>query len=88
MWTTHLHHGVPGAVVSQLLQPGDEALAGLTVDAARLHHGLALLHELDDSDFTGSIKTLIEIFEVQKKVAREQKPGQTQMEHFHPEIVL
>lgn len=43
MWT-HLHHGVPGAVVSQLLQPGGEALAGLTVDAARLHHGLALFH--------------------------------------------
>lgn len=43
-WSTHLHHGVPGAVVSQLLQPGGEALAGLTVDAARLHHGVALLH--------------------------------------------
>lgn len=62
MWTTHLHHGVPGAVVSQVLQPGDEALAGLTVDAARLHHGLALFHELGDSELTGSIKTFIEIF--------------------------
>lgn len=47
MQITHLHHGIPGTVVSQLSQPVDEALAGLTVDPVGLHHGLALLHELD-----------------------------------------
>lgn len=45
--TTHLHHGVPGAVLAQLPQPVDEALAGLAVDPAGLHHGLALLHQLE-----------------------------------------
>lgn len=44
---THLHHGVPGAVVSQLPQPVDEALAGLAVGPAGLHHGLALFHQLE-----------------------------------------
>lgn len=44
--SAHLHHGVPGTVVSQLSQPVDEALAGLAVDPARLHHGLALFHKL------------------------------------------
>lgn len=42
----HLQHGVPGAVVSQLPQPVDEAPAGLAVDPAGLHHGLALFHQL------------------------------------------
>lgn len=46
MLSTHLHHGVPGTVVSQLSQPVDKALAGLTVDPAGLHHGLALFHKL------------------------------------------
>lgn len=35
--------------MSQLPQPVDEALAGLAVDPAGLQHGLALLHELDNT---------------------------------------
>lgn len=42
----HLHHAVPGAVVSQVSEAADEALAGLAVDSARLQHGLALFHKL------------------------------------------
>lgn len=46
----HLHHLVPGAVVSQLPEAVDEALAGLAVDPACLQHGLALFHQLDDTN--------------------------------------
>lgn len=48
--TTHLHHAVSGALVSELPQAVDEALAGLAVDPARLHHGMALFHKLDDTN--------------------------------------
>lgn len=37
-------------MVSQLPHAVDEALAGLTVDPARLQHGLALFHKLDDTN--------------------------------------
>lgn len=46
MWSTHLHHLVPGALVAQLPQAVDKALAVLAVDPAGLQHGLALLHQL------------------------------------------
>lgn len=46
----HLHHLVPGALVSQIPEAVDEALAGLAVDPARLQHGLALFHELENRD--------------------------------------
>lgn len=51
-WTccSHLHHEVPGALVSQLPEAGDEALAGLAVGPARLQHGLALFHKLHDAN--------------------------------------
>lgn len=49
--TTHRHHAVPGAtLVSELPEAVDEALAGLAVDPARLHHGMALFHKLDDTN--------------------------------------
>lgn len=50
MRSFHLHHLVPGAVVTQLPQAVHKALAGLAVDPARLQHGLALFHKLDDAD--------------------------------------
>lgn len=42
--TAHLHHVVPGALVSELPQAVDKALAGLAVDPACLHHGMALFY--------------------------------------------
>lgn len=45
--SSHLHHVLPGAVVSQLPEAVDEALAGLAVDSACLQHGLALFHKLE-----------------------------------------
>lgn len=70
----HLHHGVPRAVVSQLPQPVDEALAGLTVGPAGLHHGLALLHQLDHS-VTGLERLL-------RSEAAETQPTQTESLHL------
>ena len=46
MSSSHLHRLVPGALMSQLPEAVDEALAGLAVDSAGLQHGLALFHEL------------------------------------------
>lgn len=46
----HLHGLFPGALVSQLPQAVDEALAGLAVDSAGLQHGMALFHKLDDTN--------------------------------------
>lgn len=47
---SHLHRAVPGALVSQLLEAVDEALAGLAVGPAGLQHGLALFHKLEDTN--------------------------------------
>lgn len=46
----HRHHLVPGALVSQLPEAADKALAGLTVRSACIQHGLALFHQLKDTD--------------------------------------
>lgn len=48
-YDTHLHHLVPGALMSQLPQAVDEALTALAVDPTGLQHGLALLHQLHDA---------------------------------------
>ena len=58
----HLHHLVPGALVSQLPEAVDEALAGLAVDSARLQHGLALFHELRDTKAQLQSQTHAEYF--------------------------
>lgn len=48
--SAHRHHLVLGALVSELPEAVDEALAGLTVDSACIQHGLALFHQLDDTN--------------------------------------
>lgn len=48
-YDTHLHHLVPGALMSQLPQAVDKALTALAVDPTGLQHGLALLHQLQDA---------------------------------------
>lgn len=48
--SSHLHHLVPRALVSQLSETVDEALAGLAVGSARVQHGLTLFHKLQDTN--------------------------------------
>lgn len=48
--SSHLHHLVSTALVAQLSEAVDKALAGLAVDSACLQHGLALFHQLQNTN--------------------------------------